>query len=122
MIQLRSILTPADNTGAKRLMVIQVKGGWKRKAGHLGDVAMVVIKKAIPNGMVKAGEKSAAVIVRTKKAHRRADGSYVRFDDNAAVLIGPEGEPKGTRIFGPVAREVKDRGFTKVVSMAKEII
>ena len=122
MIQLRSILQSADNTGAQQLMVIQVKKGWKRKTGSLGDIVMAVVKKAIPNGIVKRKEKVQAVVVRTKRANRRLDGSYIRFDDNAAVVIGPQGEPRGTRIFGPVAREVKDSGFTKVASMSKELI
>jgi len=122
MIQLRSILNPTDNTGAKRLMVIQVRGGWKRKSGSLGDVVVASVKKATPNGLVKKGEKVKAVIVRTRKACRRSDGSYIRFDDNAAVIINAQGEPQGTRIFGPVAREVKDKGFTKIASMAKELI
>ncbi len=122
MIQLRSILKPADNTGAKKLMVIQVLGGSKRKWGTLGDVVVAVVKEATPDGVVKKKNKVRAVIVRVKKERRRKDGSYIRFDDNAAVIIDKRGNPKGTRIFGPVAREVKERGFNKVASMAKELL
>ncbi|MCD6225544.1 50S ribosomal protein L14 [bacterium] len=122
MIQLRSMLKAADNTGAKKLMVIQVRGGWKRKFGRLGDTVVAVVKQAVPNGMVKKGEKVKGVIVRTKRAYRRPDGSYIRFDDNALVIINNQGEPRGTRIFGPVAREVKEKGFNKIASMAKELI
>ena len=122
MIQLRSILKPADNTGAKKLMVIQVLGGSKRKWGTLGDVVVAVVKEATPDGVVKKKDKVRAVIVRVKKERRRKDGSYIRFDDNAAVIIDKRGNPKGTRIFGPVAREVKERGFGKIAAMAKELI
>jgi len=122
MIQLRSILKPADNSGAKKLMVIHVFGGSKRRTGSLGSIVMAVVKQAIPGGGVKKGEKVKAVIVRTRKEVRRSDGSYVRFDDNAAVIVDNSGVPKGTRIFGPVAREIKEKGFDKVASMAKELI
>ncbi len=122
MIQIKSILEAADNTGAKSLMVFQLRGAWKKKYVGLGDVVRAVVKSAIPNGIVKKGEKVETLIVRTKRAHRRPDGSYIRFDDNAGVIIGSQGEPRGTRIFGPVAREVKEKGFTKVASMAKELI
>lgn len=122
MIQLRTILKPADNTGAKKLMVIHVLGGSRRKWGVLGDVVVAVVKEAIPNGVVKRKEKVRAVIVRAKKERRRKDGSYIRFDDNAAVIIDKRGNPKGTRIFGPVAREVKEKGFNKIAAMAKELI
>jgi len=121
MIQLRSILKLADNTGAKRLRVIQVYGGWKRKFGGLGDTVMASVKQVAPRGLVKKGEMVKAVIVRTRRAYRRSDGSYIRFDDNAAVIIDAQGEPRGSRIFGPVAREVKDRGYSKVAAMAKEL-
>ena len=122
MIQLRSILKSADNSGAKKLMVIHVFGGSKRRTGSLGSVVMTVVKQAIPEGGVKKGEKVKAVIVRTRKEVRRSDGSYVRFDDNAAVVVDNSGVPKGTRIFGPVAREIKEKGFDKIASMAKELI
>ena len=122
MIQLRSILKPADNTGAKKLMVIRVLGGSKRKWGTLGDVVVASVKEATPEGVVKKKQKVRAVIIRVKKERRRKDGSYIRFDDNAAVIIDKRGNPKGTRIFGPVAREVKEKGFNKVAAMAKELI
>jgi len=122
MIQLRSILKSADNTGAKKLMVIQVRGGSRRRSGGLGDIVVAAVKQATPRGTVKKGEKVKGVVVRTRRAYRRSDGSYIRFDDNALVIIGPQGEPQGTRIFGPVAREVKERGFVKIASMAKELI
>jgi len=122
MIQLRTILKPADNTGAKKLMAIHVLGGSKRKWSSLGDVVVAVVKEAAPDGVVKKKEKVRAVIVRVKKERRRKDGSYIRFDDNAAVIIDKRGNPKGTRIFGPVAREVKERGFNKIAAMAKELI
>ncbi|MFH1601994.1 MAG: 50S ribosomal protein L14 [Candidatus Shapirobacteria bacterium] len=121
MIQLRTILKSADNTGAKSLRVFHVKGGWKRKWGRLGDVVVASVIEALPRGMVKKGEKVQAVIVRTRKTERRPDGSYIRFDDNAGVIIEGQ-EPKGSRIFGPVAREVREKGFTKVAAMAKELI
>jgi len=122
MIQLRTILKPADNVGAKKLMVFHVFGGSKVRTGSLGSIVMAVVKEAIPESGVKKGEKVKAVIVRTKKEVRRKDGSYVRFDDNAAVIVDNSGIPKGTRIFGPVAREVKEKGFDKIASMAKELI
>jgi large subunit ribosomal protein L14 len=121
MVQLRSILKSADNTGAKKLMVIQVMGGWKRYSGTMGDVVNVVVKEAAPDGTVKRGEKAKAVLIRTRKESRRKDGSYIRFDDNAAVIIDAQGNPRGTRIFGPVSREVKEAGFNKIASMAKEL-
>lgn len=123
MIQLRSILDVADNTGAHRLSVIQVMGHGNRKIAYVGDIVNCVIKKADAEGMVKAHEKVKAVIVRTRKETRRTDGSYIRFDDNAAVLIDnlKDKNPIGTRIFGPVARELKDIGFAKIVSMAQEV-
>jgi len=122
MIQLRSILNPADNTGAKELQVIQVQGGWKRKWGGLGDIVVASVKIASPRGLVKKGEIVKAVVVRTKRAYRRTDGSYIRFDDNAAVIIDAQKEAKGSRIIGPVAREVKEAGFIKIAAMAKELI
>lgn len=122
MIQLRTILKPADNTGAKKLMVIHVHGGSKRRFGYLGETVSVVVKEADPNGLVKKSEIAKAVIVRTRKEYRRKDGSYIRFDDNAAVLIDKDGNPLGTRIFGPVAREIKDLGYNKIASLAQEVL
>lgn len=123
MLQLRSIVTPADNCGAKRLRVIHVFGGWKRKWAHVGDVVTAVVDKADPMGVVKDSEMVKAVIVRTRKDIRRKDGSYIRFDDNAAVVIDPKSqEPRGTRVFGPIAREVKDAGFNKIASLASEVL
>ena len=122
MIQSESRLKVADNTGAKEVLCFKVLGGSKRRYASLGDIVVVSVKNAIPGGMVKKGETSRAVIVRIKKEVRRKDGSYVRFDDNAAVLLNSSGEPKGTRIFGPVARELRDRGYMKIVSMSPEVI
>ena len=124
MVQHRSMLKAADNSGAKKLMVIQIYGGSKRKFGYLGDIINCVVKEASPTGMVKASEMVKAVIVRVRKEQRRDDGSYVRFSDNAAVVIdnAKDKNPKGTRIFGPIAREVRDRGFAKIASMATEIV
>lgn len=123
MVQLRSILTPADNCGAKRLRVIHVMGGWKRPKGSLGDVVTAVVDKADPNGTVKDSEIVKVVVVRTRKERRRKDGSYIRFDDNAGVVIDPKtGDPRGSRIFGPIAREVKDAGYSKIASLAPEVL
>lgn len=123
MIQLRTKLKVADNTGAHELWVIQTYGGSKRKFGYIGDIIMAVVKKADPVGMVKQHEKVKAVVVRCRKELRRKDGSYIRFDDNAAVIIDNEKDknPKGTRIFGPIARELKEKGFNKIISMAEEV-
>ncbi|MDD5765477.1 MAG: 50S ribosomal protein L14 [Candidatus Marinimicrobia bacterium] len=122
MIQQETRLNVADNTGAKKVLCIQVLGGSGRKFGSVGDVLVVTVKQATPGGMVKKGEKSRAVIVRTTKEIRRKDGSYIRFDDNAVVLIDNNLEPKGTRIFGPVARELREKNYMKIVSMAPEVI
>lgn len=124
MIQLRSILKAADNSGAKELVVIHVFGGSRRKFGGIGDIVGAVVKTAVPHGQVKDSEMVKAVVVRTRKEYRRADGSYVRFSDNAAVVIDnpKDKNPKGTRIFGPIAREVRDRGFAKIASMATEVV
>ncbi|HUV42700.1 MAG TPA: 50S ribosomal protein L14 [Patescibacteria group bacterium] len=122
MIQLRTVLKPADNAGAKKLKVIRVLGGSKRRFGKIGDVVVAVVDQADSNGVVEDAEIVKAVIVRTKKEQGRADGSFVRFDDNAAVIIDKHGNPKGTRILGPVAREIKDLGYAKIVSLAKEVI
>jgi large subunit ribosomal protein L14 len=122
MIKEYTKLNVADNTGAKKVMCIRLLGGSKRKYGRVGDVIIVSVKSAIPGATVKKGDKSKAVIVRTKKEITRDDGSYIRFDENAAVLINEQLEPKGTRIFGPVARELRDRQFMKILSLAPEVI
>jgi len=124
MIQLRSILKVADNSGAKRIRVILVHGGSKKRFGYLGDIVSASVIKAMPHSEAKQGEKVKAIIVRTKKEHRRADGSYVRFDDNAAVIFENQktGELKGTRVFGPIAREIKDLGYNKIASLAPEVL
>jgi len=122
MIQRESRLTVADNTGARELLVIQVVGGTDRRYGCIGDVVTASVKSAIPRGTCKKKEVVKAVIVRTKKSFRRADGSYIRFDDNAAVIIDKDGNPRGTRIFGPVARELREKAYTKIVSLAPEVI
>jgi len=123
MVQLRSILTPADNSGAKRLMIIQVVGSTGTRYAYVGDVVTAVVDKAEPNGAVKDSEIVKVVVVRARKEKRRKDGSYIRFDDNAGVIIDPKsGEPRGTRIFGPVAREVKEAGFNKIASLAPEVL
>lgn len=121
MIYLRTILTPADNTGAKKLRVIHVYGGHKRPVGSVADVVAAVVDQAETNGIVKDSEIVRVVVVRTKKEVGRPDGTYIRFDDNAGVIIDKDGNPRGTRVFGPIAREVKDAGFTKIVSQAKEM-
>lgn len=122
MIQEETNLVVADNSGAKRVRCIRVLGGSGRKYASVGDLIVVAVKAAIPNGTVKKGEVSRAVIVRTKKEVRRKDGSYIRFDENAAVLINNQNEPKGTRIFGPVARELREKQFMKIVSLAPEVL
>lgn len=123
MIQQESRLTVADNSGARELLVIQVVGGTGRKYGGVGDVVVGTIKKAVPNSQVKKSTIVKAVIVRTKKEYRREDGSYIAFDDNAAVLLDAEGRnPLGTRVFGPVARELRDKGFGRIMSLAPEVL
>ena len=122
MIQQQTILKVADNTGAKELMCIRCLGGSYRKFAGVGDVIIASVKSAIPNGVVKKGDVVKAVIVRTKKPIRRADGSYVRFDENAAVIIRDDGNPKGTRIFGPIARELRDKDYMKILSLAPEVL
>jgi large subunit ribosomal protein L14 len=122
MIQEESNLIVADNSGAKRVRCIRILGGHDRRYAGLGDVVVVSVKSAIPNCQVKKGEVSKAVIVRTKKESRRKDGSYIRFDENAVVLLNNQGEPRGTRIFGPVARELRERQYMKIVSLAPEVI
>ena len=122
MIQDRSILEVADNSGAKRVRCIKVLGGMRRRYARLGDIIVVSVQEAIPDSNVKKGSKAKAVVVRTRKEQRRPDGSYIRFDQNAVVLINPQGEPVGTRIFGPVARELRWKEFTKIISLAPEVI
>ena len=122
MIQMQTNLEVADNSGARRVQCIKVLGGSKRKFASVGDVIVVTVKEAIPRGRVKKGEIQRAVIVRTAKAIRRADGSAIRFDRNAAVLIDPQGEPIGTRIFGPVTRELRAKGYMKIISLAPEVL
>lgn len=123
MIQEESKLQVADNTGAKLLKVIRLKGGFQRRYARIGDIVTVSVKEAAPNSSVKKGDVLHAVIVRTKKETRRADGTYIRFDENSAVIIDKENrEPKGTRVFGPVARELRDKGYQKIVSLAPEVL
>ena len=122
MIQEESYLKVADNTGAKEIKTTRVLGGSKRKFGNIGDVVVASVRKAAPGGQVKKGEVVKAVIVRSAKGVRRADGSYVRFDDNAAVLIKEDKNPRGTRIFGPVARELRDKDYMKILSLAPEVL
>ena len=122
MIQQESFLKVADNTGAKEIKCIRVLGGSRRKYGNIGDVIVVSVRKSTPGGAVKKGEVVKAVIVRSAKGVRRADGTYVRFDDNAAVLIKDDRNPRGTRIFGPVARELRDKDYMKILSLAPEVV
>lgn len=122
MIQLNTVLNVADNTGAKRVKCIQVLGGSRRRFGSIGDVIVCAVKEAIPNSNVAKGSVVKAVIVRVKKERRRADGTHVRFDDNAAVLIDANGDPKGTRIFGPVARELRAKKYMRIISLAPEVV
>ena len=122
MIQQETRLKVADNSGAKEILCFKILGGSKRRYASLGDLIVVSVKSAIPGGAVKKGDVTRAVVVRTRKEVRRNDGSYIRFDDNAAVLLTEAGEPRGTRIFGPVARELRDSGYMKIVSMAPEVI
>ena len=122
MIQMESYLKVADNTGAKEIHCIRVLGGSKRKYGNIGDIIVASVRKAAPGGSVKKGDVVKAVIVRTKRGVRREDGTYVRFDENAAVIIKEDKNPKGTRIFGPVARELREKDFMKILSLAPEVI
>jgi large subunit ribosomal protein L14 len=122
MIQEETNLVVADNSGARRVRCIRVLGGHEKRYASVGDIIVVSVKDAIPNAGVKKGDKSRAVIVRTKKEIRRKDGSYIRFDENAAVLLNNQGEPRGTRIFGPVARELRDKSFMKIISLAPEVL
>ncbi len=123
MIQFRTILQSADNSGAKSMQVIRVHGGYKKRYGKVGDLATVVVKEALPHMQVKKGEVGIAVIVRTKKEFRRVDGTYIRFDDNAGILIDKKTkDPKGSRVFGPVPRELREKGFMKIISLAEEVV
>lgn len=122
MIQQQTILKVADNTGAKEIMCIRCLGGSYRKYAKVGDVIVASVKTAAPGGMVKKGDVVKAVVVRTKKATRRSDGSYIRFDENAAVIIKEDGNPKGTRIFGPIARELREKNYMKILSLAPEVL
>jgi large subunit ribosomal protein L14 len=122
MVQQETILKIADNSGARKALVIRVLGGSRRRYAGLGDVVIVAVKDAIPSGQVKKGDGARAVVVRTAKETRRRDGSYIRFDENAAVLITDTGEPRATRIFGPVARELREKRYMKIVSLAPEVI
>ena len=122
MIQQESRLKVADNSGAKEVLCIRVLGGSKRRYARVGDKIVVSVKSAIPGGNIKKGEVSQAVVVRTRKEFRRPDGSYIRFDENAAVLLNAQGEPRGTRIFGPVARELREKQFMRIVSLAPEVL
>ena len=122
MIQMQSMLNVADNTGAKKVMCIKVLGGSKRKYAGIGDVIAVTVKEAAPDGVVKKKTVQRALIVRTRNTTRRKDGSAIRFDDNAVVIVNAEGEPRGTRVFGPIAREVRARGYQKIISQAPEVV
>lgn len=122
MIQAESRLRVADNSGARQVLCIKVLGGSKRRYAYVGDTIIVTVKEAMPNGAIKKGEVVKAVVVRTKKEIRRPDGSYIKFDENAAVIIDNQGNPRGTRIFGPVARELRDRKYMKIVSLAPEVL
>jgi len=122
MIQLRTTLEVADNSGAKRVQCVKVLGGSQRRYARLGDIVVVSVKEALPDSNIKKGSVTKAVVVRTRKATRRPDGSYIRFDQNAVVLINPQGEPVGTRIFGPVARELRWKEYMKIISLAPEVL
>ena len=122
MIQQQTRLKVADNTGAKEIMCIRVLGGSKVRYGYVGDIIVASVKDATPGGAVKKGEVVRAVVVRTKKETRRDDGSYIRFGENAGVIINPDGAPRGTRIFGPVARELREKGYTRIISLAPEVL
>jgi large subunit ribosomal protein L14 len=122
MIQMRSILDVADNSGARKIACIHLRGGSAGQYARLGDVITASVKEAAPDGTVKKGQVVRAVVVRTRRAHRRRDGSYIRFDTNSAVLINEQGEPVGTRVFGPVARELREKRFMKIISLAPEVL
>ena len=122
MIQSNTRLKVADNTGAKQIMCINVLGGTRRRYARVGDIIVASVKKAMPHGVVKKGEVVRAVIIRLAKPYRRPDGSYIRFDENAAVILSEKNNPKGSRVFGPVARELRDKNFTKIISLAAEVL
>ena len=122
MIQEETRLTVADNTGAKSLLAFRILGGSRKKYARVGDIIVCSVKSAIPGGSIKKGEVVKAVVVRTKKEFKRADGSYIRFDENSAVILDDKGEPKGTRIFGPIARELREKGYMKILSLAPEVL
>ncbi len=122
MIQTQTVLNVADNTGARKIMCIRILGGSKRKAANVGDIIVASVKEANPGGVVKKGEVIRAVIVRTKRGYQRNDGTFIRFDENAAVIINEQKAPRGTRIFGPVARELREKEFMRIVSLAPEVI
>jgi large subunit ribosomal protein L14 len=122
MIQMQSRLKIADNTGAREIMCINVLGGTRRKYARIGDVIVASVKRAIPNSVTKKGDVVRAVIIRTAQPYRRPDGSYIRFDENAAVILTDKNNPRGTRIFGPVARELRDKNYTKIISLAPEVL
>jgi large subunit ribosomal protein L14 len=122
MIQTQTVLNVADNTGGRKIMCIRVLGGSKRRTASVGDIVVASIKEATPRGVVKKGEVVQAVIVRTKKGFRRKDGTFIRFDDNAAVIINEQKAPRGTRIFGPVARELREKNFMRIISLAPEVV
>ncbi|HXK50102.1 MAG TPA: 50S ribosomal protein L14 [Clostridiales bacterium] len=122
MIQEETRLTVADNTGAKSVLAFRILGGTRKKYARVGDVIVCAVKSAIPGGSIKKGDVVKAVVVRTKKEYKRPDGSYIRFDENSAVILDEKGEPKGTRIFGPVARELREKGYMKIVSLAPEVL
>lgn len=122
MIQNETRLRVADNSGARELLCIRVLGGSRRRSASIGDVIVAAVKEATPGGAVKKGDVVRAVVVRTKKETHRSDGSYIRFDENAGVIINTDGNPRGTRIFGPVARELRDKGYTKIISLAPEVL
>ena len=122
MIQQQTLMKVADNTGAKEIMCIRILGGSGRRYANIGDVVVACVKKAAPGGIVKKGDVVKAVVVRSVKGVRRADGSYIKFDENAAVILKEDGNPKGTRIFGPIARELRDKDFTKILSLAPEVL
>ena len=122
MIQQESVVKIADNSGAKRALVIRVLGGSKRRYAGIGDIVVVAVKDALPDGTVKKGDVAKAVIVRTTREQRRKDGSYIRFDENAAVIIKDSGDPRGTRIFGPVGRELREKKFMRIISLAPEVL
>jgi len=122
MVQIQTLLNVADNSGAKKVMCMRVLGGTKRRYARVGDLVVVTVKSAIPNSPMKKGSVVKAVVVRTKKEYGRRDGTYIRFSDNAAVLVNDAGEPRGTRIFGPVARELRERKYMRIVSLAPEVL